>query len=141
MGPISKCARRWARKTFFSSGSRPKKLQNLQSRHAYDPSDIVRRSPAVGRVIESLQSQRFCALEPGLFHDIVGYVMDRNDPFLHLADFESYSRAHDHAAALYARPDSWTAKSILNVARMGYFSSDRTVREYAEDIWKVTRKD
>jgi starch phosphorylase len=63
--------------------------------------------------------------------------MDPKDPFLHLADLDAYIHQHDAAAALYARPNLWTAKAILNVARMGYFSSDRTAREYAKDIWNI----
>jgi starch phosphorylase len=68
---------------------------------------------------------------------MVGYVMDPNDAFLHLADLGSYIRTHDAAVDLYARPNDWTPKAILNVARMGPFSSDRTVRDYAKDIWHL----
>lgn len=122
---------------FFLFGHTADEVRAIQNSHAYDPGDIVRRNPAVRRVIESLQSRRFCIGEPGLFQDIVGYVMDPNDPFLHLADLESYIRVHDEAADLYAQPNEWTPRAILNVARMGAFSSDRTAREYAKDIWHL----
>jgi starch phosphorylase len=121
----------------FTFGLTVEEVEDLKARHAYDPEGLARRNPAIGRVIEALRSSRFCIGEPDLFREIVGYVMDRNDPFLHLADLESYSRAHDAAVALYAQPEVWTTKAILNVARMGRFSSDRTVREYAQEIWKV----
>ena len=121
----------------FSFGLNAAEVQDLQARRAYDPVGIVERSPALRRVIDSLRGARFGGGEADLFEDLVGAVLDANDPFLHLADFDSYSRAHDEAAALFAEPDSWTPKSILNVARMGSFSSDRTVREYAKEIWKV----
>jgi len=122
---------------FFLFGLTADEVQTLQARRAYDPSGIVRGNAAIRRVIESLQSKRFCTGEPGLFQALVGYVMDPNDPFLHLADLDAYIHAHDEAVALYARPGDWTPKAILNVARMGPFSSDRTVREYAEDIWHL----
>jgi starch phosphorylase len=122
---------------FFLFGLTADEVQAFQSRNAYDPSGIVRGNAAIRRVIESLQSKRFCVGEPGLFQDMVGYVMDPHDPYLHLADLDAYIRVHDEAAALYAKPNEWTPKSILNVARMGPFSSDRTVREYAKEIWHV----
>ena len=122
---------------FFLFGLTADEVQTVQLRHSYDPAGILKANPAIRRVIESLQSKRFCTGEPGLFQDMVGYVMDPNDPFLHLADLESYIRMHDEAADLYARPNDWTPKAILNVARMGPFSSDRTVREYAKDIWHL----
>jgi starch phosphorylase len=122
---------------FFLFGLTADEVQSLRSRHGYDPSGIVRGNAAIRRVIESLQSRRFCSGEPGLFQDMVGYVMDPQDPYLHLADLDSYISAHDEAVALYSRPAEWAPKSILNVARMGPFSSDRTVREYAKDIWHL----
>ncbi len=122
---------------FFLFGLTADEVQALRDRQGYDPAGIVERNPAVRRVIDNLRNQRFCVGDPGLFQDIVGYLMDPNDPYLHLADFESYTRAHEEAVALFAHPDQWTPKAILNVARMGYFSSDRTVREYAKDIWRI----
>jgi len=122
---------------FFLFGLTADEVLAIQAKNAYDPSGIVRENAAVRRVIESLQSKRFCVGEPGLFQDMVGYVMDPHDPYLHLADMDAYIRAHDEAVALYAQPNDWTPKSILNVARMGRFSSDRTVREYAKEIWHV----
>ncbi|MFA5976227.1 MAG: glycogen/starch/alpha-glucan phosphorylase [Elusimicrobiota bacterium] len=122
---------------FFLFGLTADEVQSLQARHVYDPEGIIARNPAIHRVLESLLSKRFCANDPGLFQDMVRYVMDRNDPFVHLADLKSYCRAHDEAVALYAKPAEWVPKTILNVARTGFFSSDRTVREYARDIWKL----
>jgi len=122
---------------FFLFGMTADEVHSLQTRRAYDPSGIARGNDAIRRVIESLQGRRFCTGEPGLFQDMVGYVLDPQDPYLHLADLDSYIRAHDDAVALYARPEEWTPKAILNVARMGPFSSDRTVREYAKDIWHL----
>ncbi len=59
------------------------------------------------------------------------------DPFLVCADFESYCQTQDMISKMYLNKDEWTKKSIINVAQSGYFSSDRTIREYAKEIWKV----
>lgn len=56
---------------------------------------------------------------------------------MHLADLASYTKAHEAIAALYKRPSDWTSKAILNIAASGRFSSDRTIREYARDIWRA----
>ena len=122
---------------FFLFGLTADEVQTIHLRHSYDPAGLLKANPAIRRVIESLQTKRFCTGEPGLFQDMVGYVMDPNDPYLHLADLDSYIRTHDEAVDLFARPNDWTPKAILNVARMGPFSSDRTVREYAKDIWRL----
>ena len=57
--------------------------------------------------------------------------------YFHLADFASYLAAHDAAGQLYRKSSEWTSKAILNVARSGKFSSDRTIRDYVRDIWKI----
>ena len=63
--------------------------------------------------------------------------MSENDPYLLLLDLESYIECQNMVGELYADKTQWTQKSILNVARMGKFSSDRTIRQYAEDIWGI----
>ncbi|HVO32915.1 MAG TPA: glycogen/starch/alpha-glucan family phosphorylase, partial [Elusimicrobiota bacterium] len=125
------------KENFFDFGLTADDVQKIQSERRYNPSSILQQNGAIRRVIGSLSSERFCRQEPGLFRDMVGYVMNPGDPFLHLADLSTYSQAHDAAVELYARPQDWTPKAILNVARMGRFSSDRTVREYARDIWHL----
>ena len=64
-------------------------------------------------------------------------LLNDGEPYLHLADLESYLHTHDEAARLYRDRSAWARKAILNVARVGKFSSDRTIREYARDIWKL----
>jgi len=84
-----------------------------------------------------LRSGFFSPHQPDLFHPLVDSLMHRDEYFL-LADFQAYLDAHNQVDATYRDPDQWTRKSILNVARMGLFSSDRAIREYCQDIWKVT---
>ncbi len=73
------------------------------------------------------------------FWPIVDNLLDKNDPYLVLADFASYAAAQLKVEALYSNPSEWTRKSILNTANMGRFSSDRTILEYAKEIWGVLK--
>ena len=80
----------------------------------------------------------FNAESPELFRPIVGWLTHERDYYMLMADIESYLRAQEQVDALWGEPKVWTRSAILNVARIGYFSSDRAVREYAEQIWNVT---
>jgi len=102
----------------------------------YDPFAEFERSPRIRRVLDFLRSGALCPEEPGLFHSLVDDLM-HYDRFMLLADFDSYLDAQDAVDRAYRDPEGWTRMSILNVARCGYFSSDRSVREYAEKIWKL----
>jgi starch phosphorylase len=73
-------------------------------------------------------ANRYAALVEGLRHD---------DRFMLCADFEAYWQAQERVEALWREPARWWRAAVLNTARVGWFSSDRTIREYAEDIWKV----
>ena len=108
-----------------------------QESRGYNPREIYNNDPAVRRVVDCLGSNRLCPDEPGLFRWIVDELLDRGDRYFHLADLSSYIEASHRAEKDYREPDVWTAKSILNVARTGFFSSDRTIAEYARDIWHI----
>jgi starch phosphorylase len=68
---------------------------------------------------------------------VVDRLLSDGEPFLVLADFAAYARAQDHVDALFVREDDWSHKAIINCLNMGYFSSDRSIREYADRIWAV----
>jgi starch phosphorylase len=108
-----------------------------QASRGYNPREIYNNDPTVRRVVDCLGSNRLCPDEPGLFRWIVDELLDRGDRYFHLADLSSYIEASHRAEKDYGEPDLWTAKSILNVARTGFFSSDRTITEYARDIWNI----
>ena len=74
---------------------------------------------------------------PARYQDIVDALLKHGDRFLVLADYASYVACQDKVRELYRDPNEWTKRAILNVAGMGKFSSDRTIREYAERIWHV----
>ena len=78
----------------------------------------------------------FSPEQPDLFRPLVDSLLGY-DPYMLLADYRAYIDCQDRVGALFQDPQAWTCMSILNVARMGYFSSDRTIREYCKEIWKV----
>ncbi|MGB9119741.1 MAG: glycogen/starch/alpha-glucan phosphorylase [Candidatus Angelobacter sp.] len=109
-----------------------------QESRSYNPREIYTKDATVRRVVDCLASNLLCPDEPGLFRWIVDELLDRGDRYFHLADLPSYIEASHRAEKDYREPDVWTAKSILNVARTGFFSSDRTIAEYARDIWNIS---
>jgi starch phosphorylase len=103
----------------------------------YSPRDLYNSSPVLRRVMDSLASDRFCPEEQGLFRWIVDEILDRGDRYFHMADLASYIEASSRAAQDYKDRSLWATKAILNVARVGTFSSDRAIRQYACDIWNI----
>ncbi len=102
----------------------------------YSPWDFINRDPMLQRVMHLLDCDFFCQGNPGLFRPIYE-ELTRNDHFLVLADFSSYVDCQARVSEAYRDADRWTRMSIMNTARSGRFSSDRVVREYAEEIWQA----
>jgi starch phosphorylase len=103
----------------------------------YNPHWHYDHEPETRAAIDLIASDHFSRYEPGAFGPIRETLLTSGDPYGHLADLTDYARAHQEVAALYAEPEAWTRKAIINVACSGKFSSDRTVREYADDIWDL----
>ncbi len=103
-------------------------------RPAYNPRHYYERDAGLRRVLDALGADRFCPHEPGLFRWIPETVLNRDEYFV-AADFAAYIQAQALISREYLKPADWTRKAILNVARIGRFSSDRTVAEYASEIW------
>ena len=108
------------------------------SRHHYDPNAIIQNDPDLERVMSLLESGHFNLSEPGLFDPIISAIRSPDDPWLVAADFRSFVDAQARAAAAYRDHEHWTRMSILNTASSGKFSTDRTMVEYNQDIWKLT---
>jgi starch phosphorylase len=87
--------------------------------------------------LDLISSDYFSRNEPGVFGPLLHALLDGGDRFMHLADLTSYLEADRRLCDLYADQDGWTRKVVLNVAASGKFSSDRTIAEYASDIWHV----
>jgi len=106
-------------------------------RKGYDPGRTCEASPALRQVIDWVASGKLSPDEPGRFRPVVDSLLKGGDPFMVLADFDSYCECQRKVDAAYRNRESWTRKSILNVAGMGPFSSDNTIKLYARDIWKI----
>jgi starch phosphorylase len=122
---------------FYTFGLTPHEVGWRQRPGNYHPRELYNTNPVLRRVIDSLASNRFCPEENGLFRWIVDEMLDRGDRYFHLADLGTYIEASIFAEKDFQQPSVWGRRAILNVARVGYFSSDRTIREYARDIWNI----
>ena len=109
------------------------------SRGWYNPQWHYDNEPETRAALDLIFSDHFSRYEPAVFTPLRDALLTRGDYYMHLADLKSYLEADQRLRELYADPDAWARKAILNVAGSGKFSSDRTIAEYAADIWKVKR--
>lgn len=121
----------------FIFGLQAQEIQALRAQGSYQPREYCIRYPALQRVMEALQGNLFCRGEAGLFSWIPQALVEHGDEYFHLADLPSYIDMQEEAGAAFKKQREWARKAILNVARIGKFSSDRTIREYATDIWGI----
>ena len=103
-------------------------------RAGYKPAAYVEKSPELRQVSERIGSGFFSPEEPELYRDVIGNLL-ATDPYLVCADFDSYVACQDRAAEAYLDQEKWSRMAIVNIAKSGKFSSDRTILEYAKDIW------
>jgi len=102
----------------------------------YNPIDRYNGDAELKSVIDAIASGEFSADEPARFRPLVDSLL-HHDEYLLLADFRSYVECSERAAAAFGDRERWTWMSILNTARCGFFSSDRTIRQYCREIWRV----
>ena len=111
--------------------------QVASSRGWYNPQWHYDNEPETRAALDLIFSDHFSRSEPGVFTPLRNALLTHGDYFMHLADLKSYLEADQRLRDLYAEPNAWARKAILNVAASGKFSSDRTIAEYAAGIWKV----
>jgi starch phosphorylase len=107
------------------------------SRAWYSPYWHYENEPETRAALDLIFADHFSRNEPRVFDPLHETLLTNGDHYMHLADLTSYCQAHERLGALYADPGAWAHKAILNVASSGKFSSDRTIAEYASDIWKA----
>jgi starch phosphorylase len=120
---------------FFLFGLDAAEVEALKS-SGYKPRDYYESNGNLREVLDFIGSGALAGGDKELFRPLVENLL-RHDPFLVLADYQAYVEAQDRAGVLWGDTSAWTEKSILNVARMGKFSSDRSIREYCQHIWNV----
>lgn len=106
-------------------------------RNGYDSMVYYRENSTIRHVIDAVRGNYFNRDEPDIFHELVNVLLEGNDYYLLFADFDMYRDVQKRISADFRDVAGWTRKSILNTARSGKFSSDRTILEYARDIWDV----
>jgi len=119
----------------FLFGLTVEQVQN--SRDWYNPHWHYENEPETHAALDLIFSGYFNRHEPGLFDPLRETLLTAGDHYMHLADLSSYVQAQERLGTLYANPDAWSRKAILNVASSGKFSSDRTISEYATEIWQA----
>lgn len=107
----------------------------LELRKHYNPWDYYNSNPELKRIIDMVQSGYFSPDQPNLFRPITDSLLQGGDHYLLLADYAAYAACQEEVSKAYADQDNWVKKSILNVSKMGRFSSDRSIKEYASKIW------
>jgi glycogen phosphorylase len=103
----------------------------------YNPRWHYDNEPETRAALDLIASNHFSQNEPGIFTPILDALMERGDHYRHLADLDSYAQAHQRLGELYSDREAWTCQVVLNIAASGRFSSDRTIAEYAREIWNV----
>ena len=119
----------------FIFGHKAHELVRMQAEHAYDPWSYYHRDQELQRVINAIRDNHFAPGEGNVFEDIYKHLMEHGDVFFHLADYRMYVDCQDKVAKAYMDKEAWSKMAVLNVARMSKFSSDRTIHEYAKEIW------
>jgi starch phosphorylase len=121
---------------FFLFGLTAEQVQN--SRGWYNPLWHYENELETRQALDLIFQDHFSRDEPGIFAPIRATLLERGDYYMHLADLTSYAQAQQRLGELYANPDAWARKALINVASSGKFSSDRTIMEYAAGIWNAT---
>ena len=120
---------------FFLFGLHADEVAELQN--DYNPQAFIDSDPDLACVMQLLQTGHFNAYEPGIFDDLIAAIKNPHDPWMTLADFRSYVNAQQLAGEAYCDQDRWVRMSIWNSACSGFFSTDRTISDYNQDIWKL----
>ncbi|MBD1913902.1 MULTISPECIES: glycogen/starch/alpha-glucan phosphorylase [unclassified Leptolyngbya] len=121
---------------FFLFGMKIEEVAALRAQ-GYRPQDYYTSNPILKRVIDLIATGHFSQGDSSLFRPLVDNLLS-SDPYMLLADYQSYIECQDRVSAAYLNNDDWTRMSILNTTRMGKFSSDRSIQEYCHDIWKAS---
>ncbi|MCP4180639.1 MAG: glycogen/starch/alpha-glucan phosphorylase [bacterium] len=120
----------------FIFGLRDNEVQDLKTK-GYNPQDYYNKNAELKEVIDMIKNGFFNPENKDLFKPLTDSLLYYGDTYMLLADYKDYIETQDKVAELYKDQETWTKKSIINAARMGYFSSDRTIKEYADEIWNV----
>jgi starch phosphorylase len=125
------------KENIFIFGMTAEEVEEEKKNPSRSPRDIYESNDEIRLTVDSIRNGQFSSGARDFFSILVDGLLDPNDPYILLKDLEDYLRCQDEVSQAYLDKKNWWRKSILNVAGMGKFSTDRTIREYAEDIWGI----
>ncbi len=123
---------------FFLFGLNVREVETLRA-GGYNPWEYYHADAELRRILDLIRSPFFNLEQPDLFKPIWDALLTHGDHYLHLADFRSYVECQARVDAMFRRPEPWSRMCLMNIAHMGPFSSDRTIEQYASEIWKIPR--
>ncbi|MBI2442161.1 MAG: glycogen/starch/alpha-glucan phosphorylase, partial [Lentisphaerae bacterium] len=123
------------RENIFIFGYRAAQLARLTP--LYNPREFYQADPELAAALDAIGANQFAPEFPAMFAGLLATLLEKGDHYFLLADYRPYLNAQAKVSALYRQRRRWARQAILNVARLGRFSSDRAVREYARDIWQI----
>ena len=121
----------------FIFGMTAEEVEEEKKAPSRSPRDIYESNKEISLTVDSIRNGQFSSGDRDFFKFSVEGLLDPDDPYILLKDLEDYLRCQEKVSQSYLDKKNWWRKSILNVAGMGKFSTDRTIREYAEDIWGI----
>jgi len=122
---------------FFIFGMTAEEAEFERKNFSRTPWQVCQKNEGIRNVIESIEDGSFSNGERELFKPLVDSLMNKHDPYLLILDLESYLDCQNQVGDAFLDTENWTRKSILNVARMGKFSTDRSIKQYSEEIWGI----
>lgn len=122
---------------FFLFGMTAQEAEYEKFNPSRTPWQVCQQNEDINDIIESIGNGSFSGGDKTLFQPLVDSLMDQHDPYLLMLDLESYIDCQNKVAKVFKDKEKWTKMAMLNVARMGKFSTDRTIREYSEEIWGI----
>ncbi|HIH9940357.1 TPA: glycogen phosphorylase [Klebsiella pneumoniae] len=120
----------------FIFGNTAEEVEELR-RSGYKPREYYEQDEELHQALTQIGTGVFSPAEPGRYRDLLDSLINFGDHYQVLADYRSYVDCQDRVDELYQNPEEWAYKAMLNIANMGYFSSDRTIQEYAKYIWHI----
>jgi starch phosphorylase len=120
-------------------GLKSEEVSKLEKERTYNSRTLYEKDANIKRVLNSLIDGTFKSVDPDGFNAIFEDLVYHNDYYFVLKDFADYVKAQDKAQKLYMDKDKWAKICITNIAKSGYFASDRTIEDYVKDIWKLEK--
>lgn len=122
----------------FVFGMRAEQVMEYEKEQSYNPKDIIEADPEIAQLMEELVKGEWTEGKTNVDF-IVEQLLEDRDPYFVLKDIRSYSKAHEQLLEVYAQPEKWAEMCVKNIAASGIFSSDRTIQQYSDDVWHLTK--